>query len=131
MQLTIEQQQWIDALRSGNYKQCKEHLKTEDIDGQISYCCLGVATELFDPDAHELKLQLSKTGGGRRVSFDETASQKTVDELNLRSPVGSFSLDSPFYYQSLAYMNDQGATFEEIAAIIEENPQAVFNQVEE
>ena len=34
--------QWIDALRSGEYKQGKNVLKKYD-----QYCCLGVLTDLF------------------------------------------------------------------------------------
>lgn len=33
---------WIAALRSGNYAQCQQALRIDD-----SFCCLGVATDLY------------------------------------------------------------------------------------
>ena len=38
---------WVKALRSGNYKQCKEDLCQVDDKGNLSYCCLGVLTQLY------------------------------------------------------------------------------------
>jgi hypothetical protein len=37
--------QWIEALRSGKYRQGRLTLMTEDKDG-FAYCCLGVACEI-------------------------------------------------------------------------------------
>ena len=45
-------QHWIDALRSGDFKQGKNALRKEK-DGEIRYCCLGVLVEIaegFDED---------------------------------------------------------------------------------
>ena len=44
--LTESQRLWVDALRSGNFAQCKEYLH-EEVGGKHSYCCLGVACELY------------------------------------------------------------------------------------
>jgi hypothetical protein len=38
---------WVKALRSGKYSQCKENLCTIDTEGNSSYCCLGVLTQLY------------------------------------------------------------------------------------
>lgn len=38
---------WVKALRSGKYKQCKEDLCQVDDKGNLSYCCLGVLTQLY------------------------------------------------------------------------------------
>lgn len=44
MKLPIEfKQKWIAALRSGDYKQGKGWLYNKGADGEITYCCLGVA----------------------------------------------------------------------------------------
>lgn len=40
---------WVDALRSGAYKQCRALLRG-GFDGS-QYCCLGVALDLLDPTA--------------------------------------------------------------------------------
>lgn len=42
-------QKWIEALRSGKYKQGKYHLKIVDESGEESFCCLGVLASLFGP----------------------------------------------------------------------------------
>lgn len=38
---------WINALRSGKYKQTIGSLRNEPDDGVYTYCCLGVLTELY------------------------------------------------------------------------------------
>jgi hypothetical protein len=52
---------WVDALRSGKYKQTTEGLlsKTE-VDGTKSYCCLGVLREIQGglPYCHEATASL-------------------------------------------------------------------------
>lgn len=37
--------QWVDALRSGKYKQAKGYLQTNE-----GYCCLGVLCEIAPPE---------------------------------------------------------------------------------
>ena len=47
-------QRWIDALRSGKYKQGESMLRRfegDDGDTEASYCCLGVLCELENPDS--------------------------------------------------------------------------------
>jgi hypothetical protein len=36
---------WVEALRSGKYKQCQGILKRND-----EYCCLGVLCDIVDPE---------------------------------------------------------------------------------
>lgn len=43
-------QQWINALRSGEYKQGSGGLQSEE-----GYCCLGVACDLFIPKSKQQK----------------------------------------------------------------------------
>lgn len=38
---------WVEALRSGAFKQTIEVLKAKDIEGDICHCALGVAAEVF------------------------------------------------------------------------------------
>ncbi len=45
--------QWIDALRSGKFKQCARYLKVfldEKNPKDCSHCAIGVLAELFIPD---------------------------------------------------------------------------------
>ncbi len=37
---------WLKALRSGQYDQCKEQLCQIDNEGNSSFCCLGVLTNI-------------------------------------------------------------------------------------
>lgn len=40
-------EQWVSALRSGDYNQTKGTLKGELPDGGVGYCCLGVLAEIL------------------------------------------------------------------------------------
>lgn len=39
-------ERWVDALRSGEFKQGKHRLRTVNADGPDEFCCLGVACEI-------------------------------------------------------------------------------------
>jgi len=81
MELGPLQKKWVEALRSGKYKQYREDLK-----GDSSYCCLGVANEC---------LKLGESWDMRRLEI-------TYDKLGLRSPCGEFknmTLDSLTHLQ--------------------------------
>lgn len=88
---------WIEALRSGKYKQGRGALRRGD-----TFCCLGVACDLIDPDAWE---------GGEAMDWDGYRSN---------------GLFVPFMATSdsceLARLNDKGYSFDEIADFIEHNP---------
>lgn len=43
--------QLVEALRSGKYKKCRSRLRTKSMpDGEITFCTLGVACDLVEPD---------------------------------------------------------------------------------
>jgi hypothetical protein len=46
----LVKQQWIDALRSGNYRQKPGVLMIVDIEGGRYYCPNGVLCEMYDPN---------------------------------------------------------------------------------
>jgi len=54
----VTYEQWVKALRGGNYKQGNGALKKELADGSVGYCCLGVLADLMGleprvmPDGH-------------------------------------------------------------------------------
>lgn len=119
MDATIKAQ-WLEALRSGKYKQGKGALHNKSDD---SYCCLGVLCEVMGvPEFH---------GDGDRES-SEFINFGTIDDFSstslpyqvrrvagLLDGYGCFA--GPMGEdESLAHMNDTGASFEEIAKIIEE-----------
>lgn len=45
---------WIEALRSGDYRQGEGHLKFND-EVYPSYCCLGVLCDVLDPAGWEYR----------------------------------------------------------------------------
>jgi hypothetical protein len=38
---------WVEALRSGEYRQCSSRLTNENEHGERSFCCLGVLADLY------------------------------------------------------------------------------------
>lgn len=41
---------WVDALRSGKYKQARGALRENVGEGEYTYCCLGVATDIYEKE---------------------------------------------------------------------------------
>lgn len=110
---------WVEALRSDKFQQTKEKL----YDG-LAYCCLGVACEVY-----------AKENGGsfeKDFSYDEwffdgdscTLPDSVLHWLGIRTNAGSYDT---FEDASLLADNDDGCkTFEEIADIIESEPEGLF-----
>jgi hypothetical protein len=114
---------WVKALRSGDYRQAKEALHVSG----AGFCCLGVACDLYMKENPEWKWQK----GGRCMFFSDgvesvqgTLPQDVQEWLDLRSDDGTYMDGTRFI--SLAEMNDNGATFDEIADIIESAPVDMF-----
>lgn len=107
---TPEQRRWIEALKSGEYKQGKDQLCTGD-----AYCCLGVATHLHNPD--HLMLE-----------GDEGHLPNDITGLHLFGAAGRIIEGS---HNFLTNLNDDGVTFLEIAAIMEKTPWKVFSNFDE
>lgn len=124
-------QLWLDALRSGRYQQGRGLLKSTEFGGQDpSYCCLGVACEVYRQE----------TGDGfwqdyalEQPAFVPPQGEHWARWSSLPTPVAEwYGLDNEdptvrivgdgggIESDSLANINDFGGTFEEIAALIEE-----------
>jgi hypothetical protein len=98
-------QKWIDALRSGKYKQGKGCLRSGD-----NYCCLGVLCDIVDP-----KYFTHGTNGYR--SYLPLHIQ---DRVGIEDPDGRLH-HSIGQFNTLIGLNDSAEyTFEQIADIIEE-----------
>lgn len=107
------QQKWVDALRSGEYKQTKGTLRREYCEGKVGYCCLGVAAALFE--------------GGPIRGGTLFSCPITYNALKMKSADGLIG-----YYgfaTSLANLNDNNNfTFSEIADIIEQKAEQLFEE---
>lgn len=117
---------WIEKLRSGEFEQGQRRLRNTD----DSYCCLGVACELYfteHPDTAEWRV------GSEDVIFivkgAPTASaalpQPVVEWLGMTNSWGSFTNEDG-NTMDLTVMNDSGATFTDIADVIESEPKGLF-----
>lgn len=94
---------WCEALRSGEYKQGKQWLRPTD----DSFCCLGVAADLVH---------------GRDAWFYDVYHVWTMDGADVHAPQSLYEAGlTAENANHLARMNDDGASFSEIADYIEKN----------
>jgi len=114
--------QWVDALRSGKYKQGIESMKGAEYEydlktdsftptGAITYCCLGVLTDVLGKWDEYFK-------SGRE--FNEDAEEGDEVLPGQFAPVCTGLTEHECH--RFAFMNDvENKTFDEIATYIEEN----------
>lgn len=133
---------WVEALRSGKYKQTTEALHDEN-----GYCCLGVACELYQQEVGDLEIEHEEVMNPQdhrkihKATFYNNEWQNlppvVMDWLGLRDDTGSYEVkiepqDALSYREvrdeSLAAKNDEGSSFSEIADIIESEPTGLFVQ---
>lgn len=118
----------VAALRSGEYKQTQGRLASKDANGNWGHCCLGVACVLAAKagvlDVPPIEHSTPEFNSSKAYkTFDGEAHYlpPTVQKwLGFRSVKGSYSTSS------LAVKNDTGASFAQIAAIIESEPDGLF-----
>lgn len=106
-------QQWLTALRSGDYEQGSEALVTED----NCYCCLGVLTKLY---ANACGVRFD---GNHADTFEENERlpECVMNWADLTEAIPSLTLSDGFECNAnLAELNDKGMSFADIADLIEE-----------
>ena len=111
---------WVEALRSGDYKQGKEWLHQKNDKGQDRYCCLGVLCDL----AVKAKIIPPPTEDDKVFSYrKEDAHLPPIVKkwVGLKTASGDFHVGS-----SLVDLNDNGSRFTTIAKLIEEKPDGLF-----
>ena len=113
---------WVTALRSSKYKQGKGQLKRD-----LSYCCLGVACDLYAQEFPEFDVYPREVAGSilynGEVNFLPTV---VMNWLLLRTKNGEYGPPEPGREHSLTWDNDNWAGFAEIADIIESEPLGLF-----
>jgi hypothetical protein len=102
-------QKWVEALRSGKYVQATGALHMGD-----GFCCLGVACEISGKGWWR-GLYYETNGGDENKSV---LPKDVVDWLGVEDDNPTIVREE-FSSTSLAELNDGGATFEEIAVVIE------------
>jgi hypothetical protein len=115
---------WLAALRSEEYVQGDGKLKRRDVNGNVFHCCLGVLCEIYEKD--ENKHERSSGWSLRNNEYYEYSGCPNVPPLVVTAWAG-LEESNPIYNpdsddineHSLAQDNDNGYSFEAIAAIIE------------
>lgn len=116
---------WVEALRSGEYKQGKKALSSNG-----GYCCLGVACETYNK--HNTPLP-TVVDAAKRTCYDGEIfylPTAVVSWLGMKSSDGAYLEGGEDGVTSLADQNDKGKSFDEIADIIENNPKWLWKEDE-
>lgn len=98
---------WIEALRSGKYKQGTHWLRLQD-----TYCCLGVLCDLVDSSGWESNT-IGTTHVYAREGYTHNYSKILPENIGQELDI------PPEISDQLSNMNDDGHTFKEIADYIE------------
>ena len=109
---------WLAALRSGKYKQGESYMYNKY---DNSYCCLGVLCEIEGANTKQMhKIELpAEIGMFTELVPNASELTKAQKELNNTNDFFAFSVMYKGKMTSLAYMNDDGISFSEIADVIE------------
>jgi hypothetical protein len=117
--LTVTQK-WVKALRSGEYKQGKGHLRNSD----NTFCCLGVLCDLYIKETGNGQwvggmgyYQFLPPEGGLKYALLPEVVQKWAG-LDSIDPCVKPPDERP---RALSSLNDLGASFKKIADLIEKN----------
>lgn len=103
---------WLEALRSGEYKQGRGMLRSQN-----GYCCLGVVCDLIDPEAWKTQIKRDYPYCWR------SSEQQELFPVDLETSLSDTELDmlglDHDQQESLMDMNDNGYSFYDIADEIE------------
>lgn len=140
---------WVEALRSGRYKQTRSVLRNPDTGGM---CCLGVVCDLVEPFGWDGIDEIGEVRGvihGKVGDPDHHSCSSTSLYAKIREKVGLRTGDGEFVVPAsgpvyevvrkhsphdackgaictLVRLNDNLAPFEEIAVVIENKPEGLF-----
>lgn len=104
-------QKWLKALRSGKYKQGKYQLRRED-----SFCCLGV---LCDIHSKEQGISWEESTSGTNEISENSGNFEIL--LPPKVELWSGLANNDVLRQLVSKNDDEGASFKEIADIIDTN----------
>lgn len=124
---------WVKALRSGKYTQAKKFLAVR-YGNSTSFCCLGVACELF------IEIE------GKKILDREYTKYRGINCIDYYSKINHYDsgnisglplvvmkwlglqdwLGNVIGIRSLSKMNDTGVNFDDIATFIESEPEGLL-----
>ena len=109
-------QKWVDALRSGDYQQGRNYLRTDN-----GFCCLGVLCDLYGKENNvEWNLAVAEDGDRDYYEFQDKTGRIPLSVVEW---AGVEDCNPYICGRSLAERNDTGSTFNEIADLIQEHLQ--------
>lgn len=122
-ELGPRQQEWLDALRSGEYEQATCTLES----AYGGFCCLGVACKVAEK--HGVRINRERSGT-KRVEGTSLEHQLPVISFFHFNPVPAGTGNSLGSSDlNLIEMNDSDKlSFEEIADLVEEDPSRAFSE---
>lgn len=126
-------QKWIAALRERGMEQTTGILH-EVADEGDRFCCLGVACKLYEEENPGMLSIVTSNGDDSgddrthvRYNDNGHALPAMVQRwLGLQTETGSYAEAGDFTSSSLSSKNDGGASFKDIADIIESEPRNLF-----
>jgi len=105
-------QKWLNALRSGDYQQGRNYLRTDN-----GFCCLGVLCDLY---GKENNVEWNFVNNGHNYEFEEFESY-LPSSVRKWAGVEGYNFLVNNGTETLSELNDRGSTFEQIAYVIEEH----------
>lgn len=108
---------WTNALRSGEYRQGRQALKTRD----GAFCCLGVLCDIIPDNKCDDKWKDDPRYFGYLFRHETAEKDFVSSSTYLPSTIAdAYDVNIQNAYE-LAKMNDNGSSFEEIADWIDEH----------
>jgi hypothetical protein len=109
---------WVEALRSGDYSQCKNYLRSEATGG---FCCLGVLSDVFQKETGKGEWKTERDANSNQDFYrfipNEGSWGSTIGLVqDVRDWSGLVSVETTI---NLANKNDDGVSFADIANYIE------------
>lgn len=111
---------WLDALRSGEYKQT-----TEALHKPTGFCCLGVLCDVYQKEMTKQKKKKLETKVNQSYGYTSYGGNDQVPPFRVMYWAGLNSQNPEIndpelgQFNTLAQINDNGKSFEEIADLIE------------
>ncbi len=144
--LTPPQQEWVDALRYGDYSQAKGHMHNSS----HQFCCLGVACDISGLGQWtKLHLGIHRFHVAEGTNSAHFLPQQVAQRLDMNTPHGEFRYTDQIRHQLparirvmidqhatlsrghrhalLDSLNDAGMTFADIADVIEAAADQLFS----
>jgi hypothetical protein len=108
---------WLNALRSGKYKQgCQRLRKADD-----RFCCLGVLCDVYQKEKKKNFWTRKPSQYDNSFAFKATVLDTYTDSYPPEKVVVWATGNKDNRFWDLVYMNDNGHSFTSIAKYIEEN----------